>query len=235
VLGPQVLQFFEICRRDPLSLPLEPDRVSDQRRDIRSMLPMIISVTAVFQRTVIVTDRLRPVYLQEPPGADPHAGWCGGWGRKTPGYPISRLSLNNKISIRFADDNTWRATTRHFYNPYALKLWSANNSEMPFKESPYSHNDLGKIRNKVLNALIVPPWIISMQKLSKSIIKGFKLRFCYITICFTIKMPKIINLSYWCAKGCWVEIFVDLTEILKDCSCIVIFTKIGWPFSFSAK
>jgi len=26
--------------------------------------------------------------LYEPPGADPHAGWCGGWGLKTPGYPI---------------------------------------------------------------------------------------------------------------------------------------------------
>src|SRR6185369_9506619 len=29
----------------------------------------------------------------EPPGADPHAGWCGGWGRKTPGYPIVRFSI----------------------------------------------------------------------------------------------------------------------------------------------
>jgi len=29
--------------------------------------------------------------LREPPGADPHAGWCGGRGRKTPGYPIGRL------------------------------------------------------------------------------------------------------------------------------------------------
>ena len=24
----------------------------------------------------------------EPPCADPHARWCGGWGRNTPGYPI---------------------------------------------------------------------------------------------------------------------------------------------------
>jgi hypothetical protein len=30
----------------------------------------------------------RPDYLCEPPLADPHEGWCGGWGRKTPGYPI---------------------------------------------------------------------------------------------------------------------------------------------------
>jgi hypothetical protein len=26
--------------------------------------------------------------LWEPPGADPHAGWCGDWGRKSPGYPL---------------------------------------------------------------------------------------------------------------------------------------------------
>ena len=35
-----------------------------------------------------LTARLRLGRLWEPPGADPHAGWCGGWGRKTPGYPI---------------------------------------------------------------------------------------------------------------------------------------------------
>src|SRR4030042_3152742 len=32
---------------------------------------------------------LRSACLWEPPGADPHAGWCGGRGRKTPGYPIT--------------------------------------------------------------------------------------------------------------------------------------------------
>ena len=32
--------------------------------------------------------RLRPDSLREPPSADPLAAWCGGWGRKTPGYPI---------------------------------------------------------------------------------------------------------------------------------------------------
>jgi hypothetical protein len=26
--------------------------------------------------------------LREPPGADPHAGWCGGWGGDPPGYPM---------------------------------------------------------------------------------------------------------------------------------------------------
>jgi len=35
--------------------------------------------------------RLRPGNLCEPPDADPHAGWCGGWGRKTPGYPIGLI------------------------------------------------------------------------------------------------------------------------------------------------
>ena len=27
--------------------------------------------------------------LHEPPTADPHGGWCGGWGLEAPGYPIS--------------------------------------------------------------------------------------------------------------------------------------------------
>ena len=27
--------------------------------------------------------------LHEPPTADPHGGWCGGWELETPGYPIS--------------------------------------------------------------------------------------------------------------------------------------------------
>ena len=28
----------------------------------------------------------------EQPTADPHGGWCGGWGLEAPGYPIRRLS-----------------------------------------------------------------------------------------------------------------------------------------------
>ena len=38
-------------------------------------------------RLLFIT-RLRSGYLCEPPLADPHEGWCGGWGVKTPGYPI---------------------------------------------------------------------------------------------------------------------------------------------------
>ena len=29
--------------------------------------------------------------LVEPPTADPHGGWCGGWELDTPGYPIVHL------------------------------------------------------------------------------------------------------------------------------------------------
>ena len=35
--------------------------------------------------------------LDEPPGADPHAGWCGDWGLETPGYPI-RIFMAHQIS-----------------------------------------------------------------------------------------------------------------------------------------
>ena len=32
-------------------------------------------------------------HFQEPPLADPHEGWCGGWRLDTSGYPISSLLL----------------------------------------------------------------------------------------------------------------------------------------------
>jgi len=41
--------------------------------------------------TQIFIVRLRPGDLDEPPYADPLVGWCGGWGRKPPGYPIRHL------------------------------------------------------------------------------------------------------------------------------------------------
>ncbi len=37
----------------------------------------------------VISTRLRLGNLDEPPYADPLVGWCGGWGRKTPGYPIT--------------------------------------------------------------------------------------------------------------------------------------------------
>ena len=43
--------------------------------------------------------RLRPGDLDEPPYADPLVGWCGGWGRKTPGYPISRHTYFRPIAF----------------------------------------------------------------------------------------------------------------------------------------
>jgi hypothetical protein len=33
------------------------------------------------------------IILNETPCADPQAGCCGGWGLKTPGYPIRRFSM----------------------------------------------------------------------------------------------------------------------------------------------
>ncbi len=61
--------------------------------------------------TQVYIARLRPGDLDETPCADPYAGCCGGWGRKTPGYPIMRfhylkldllLSLANVISQVFS-------------------------------------------------------------------------------------------------------------------------------------
>ena len=54
--------------------------------------------------------RLRSVCLWEPPGADPHAGWCGGRGRKTPGYPIGIIVtdiafLQLFLNLQFRNSN----------------------------------------------------------------------------------------------------------------------------------
>jgi len=54
--------------------------MSDLRRGIKSS-----ASKGVFLLTVC----LRVDLFWEPPCADPHAGWCGGWGRKSPGYPIT--------------------------------------------------------------------------------------------------------------------------------------------------
>ncbi len=45
--------------------------------------------------------RLRPGDLDETPRADPHAGCCGGWGRKNPGYPIRGFMLHSMCPSRF--------------------------------------------------------------------------------------------------------------------------------------
>ena len=41
--------------------------------------------------------------LNEPPCAEPHAGWCGGWRLNTSGYPIMHFvdsqALNPRLSI----------------------------------------------------------------------------------------------------------------------------------------
>ena len=38
---------------------------------------------------------LRPGHRSETPCAETHAGCCGGWGRETPGYPISNSHAIN--------------------------------------------------------------------------------------------------------------------------------------------
>jgi hypothetical protein len=40
--------------------------------------------------------RLRLGMLWEPPGADPHAGWCGDWGANP---PVTRLALGFKSCL----------------------------------------------------------------------------------------------------------------------------------------
>ena len=42
--------------------------------------------------------QLRSGNLSEPRSADPLAAWCGGWGRKTPGYPIGHYNIKLLLS-----------------------------------------------------------------------------------------------------------------------------------------
>jgi len=64
---------------DVLALHVDSDRRSDLRRSIKSSVSKGVLLPVVC---------LRADLFWEPPCADPHAGWCGGWGRKSPGYPI---------------------------------------------------------------------------------------------------------------------------------------------------
>jgi hypothetical protein len=77
-----------------LPLHVKPDRVSAYGARHKGLSsPRKSSYCRLVKVLRLSTDRLRPVTLWEPPGADPHARWCGGWGRKTPGYPIVLFML----------------------------------------------------------------------------------------------------------------------------------------------
>ncbi len=76
--------------------------------------------------TQVFTTRLRPGNLDETPRADPHAGCCGVWGRKTPGYPIGsltfllyeflqRIVINPKLYLQFPCE---KSICFHDYCPY---------------------------------------------------------------------------------------------------------------------
>ena len=53
--------------------------------------------------------RLHPDYSNETQGVEQHARCCGGWGRKSPGYPIRRLFavsfFSCSVSEYFTQDN----------------------------------------------------------------------------------------------------------------------------------
>ena len=45
----------------------------------------------------------------EPPYADPHVRWCGGWGRKPPGYPIYARLLNGLDRVTVINNQVFYA------------------------------------------------------------------------------------------------------------------------------
>ena len=71
-----------------LDVGVESDRMSQASARHRIAFPrsgLNVSVVCIVERVLI---RLRPGDFHDPPTADPHGGWCGGWGLNTPGYPI---------------------------------------------------------------------------------------------------------------------------------------------------
>ena len=50
--------------------------------------------------------------LHEPPTADPHGGWCGGWGLEASGYPISPLATQSYWSLFRGDSRRWLRTSQ---------------------------------------------------------------------------------------------------------------------------
>lgn len=61
--------------------------------------------------------------LNEPPCAEPHAGWCGGWRLDTSGYPIMahsrtqyKTSAPRGVSTPAKNKNTAALNTRYLIN-----------------------------------------------------------------------------------------------------------------------
>ena len=58
--------------------------------------------------------------LHEPPTADPHGGWCGGWGLAAPGYPI-RPHREERVSGRLSRYGTSLRIHCYAAQTYALR------------------------------------------------------------------------------------------------------------------
>ncbi len=79
--------------------------------------------------------RLRPGNSSEPPGADPHAGWCGGRGRKTPGYPIGhRFIAQLFVNMRY-----------RIFPPIMSSKRIPNGTTLIRKAFPGGREDMGKV------------------------------------------------------------------------------------------
>ena len=93
-----------ICSPPPVTekctTAFQPDRVSGiGRRGVRTITlsGMFCSCYLLAAKELrICFIRLWSDVLWEPPSADPHPWWCGGWGLNTPGYPISKYVIQKK-------------------------------------------------------------------------------------------------------------------------------------------
>ena len=65
-------------------------------RDTIPIVPLCISSVSMVSLYFLCISRVFPGSFSEPPGADPHAGWCGEGERKAHPYPIG---ISNSVAF----------------------------------------------------------------------------------------------------------------------------------------
>lgn len=94
--------------------------------------------------------------LNEPPCAEPHAGWCGGWRLNTSGYPISFVAYCFKMTFNHFSWNAFyaKASNKHTSNTKSCEGGCQNS-----KRSRLTWPRL-RVRDKesTLSALMQPLW-----------------------------------------------------------------------------
>ncbi|MEM5554100.1 hypothetical protein WNY51_04255 [Pseudocolwellia sp. AS88] len=89
--------------------------------------------------------------VNEPPCAEPHAGWCGGWRLDTSGYPIYTFLTHRLLTLKA------NLTNNILTNGKIIKERKINNIPPPsIKPASVCFNGVTKITAKVKTNVIGP-------------------------------------------------------------------------------